>query len=116
MSEENQKQWLAMPAVTYSTVEVIELRNKKGDKKLFRAQFWECCIRLTSLETNRPSKAVLVTAEGPMARALGGAFNAFDAALGLDNGKTAFLLSASPDLLDWLGPFTEPEPAPAAAP
>lgn len=108
MSEEKQKQWLAMPAVTYSKVEVFELRNKEGDKKLFRAQFWECCVQLTSIETNRPSKAILVTAEGPMARALGGAFNAFDAALGLDNGKTAFLLSASPDLLDWLGPFPEP--------
>lgn len=109
MSDEKPKQWLAMPAVTYSTVEVIELRNKKGEKKLFRAQFWEYCIKLTSLETNRPTEAVLVTADGPMARALGNAFNAFDAASGRDNGKTAFLLSASPVLLDWLGPFPEPE-------
>ncbi|MGB4060881.1 MAG: hypothetical protein WBK26_11760 [Burkholderiaceae bacterium] len=109
MSDEKQKQWLALPAVTYSTVEVIELRNKKGDKKLFRAQFWECCVRLTSIETNRPSEAVLVRADGPMARALGSAFDAFGAALGHDTGKTAFLLSASPNLLEWLGPFPEPE-------
>lgn len=109
MSDEKQKQWLAMPAVTYSTVEVIELRNRSGDKKLFRAQFWECCIKLTSIETNRPTKAVLVTADGPMARVLGSVFNAFDAASGRDNGKAAFLLSASPDLLDWLGPFPDPE-------
>lgn len=113
MSEEKQQQWIALPAVTYNTVEVIELRNKKGDKKLFRAQYWECCVRLNSIETNKPSEAVLALADGPVARALGSAFDAFSAALSHGAGKTAFLLSASPSLLEWLGQFPEPK-APGA--
>jgi len=110
VSEVKQKEWLALPAVSYSAIEVIEVTNKRGDKKLFRAQRWECCVRLTSVDTKRPAFAVLVLPEGPIERAMGAAFDAFNAVLTKGGqGKTGFLLSASPDLLDWLGQFPEPE-------
>lgn len=107
MTEHTEKKWLAMPAVKYSTVEVIEVTNKAGEKKLFRAQRWECCVRLTSIEnTIKPALvAILALSEGPLERALG---NAFDAFIGKPE-KTGFLLSASTELIDWFGPFDDPD-------
>ena len=112
-------QLAALPVVSCQEAKVVEMTNPAGQRMFFTVERWECCLRLTSIDTRRSWKAVLMSTAKP---GYGFAFaeifgeTAFDSVFKRSEPEKYLLMQATVDLLGWLGLLKHPNAeTPAAA-